>query len=167
MNLVCLDFSENNLLAEQMNINSLFDLSVMNHTLFELQLKSISDLNSDTVYVLAQFNKIHNTIFKVECVDNNSILKALLELNKAQSVLLFRNDVYFENDFLQYEKLIVEDEILAFNNDIGECYAVITSVKRLIKFLNKNISLSHLITEAEKFADVFISPEGYKNIYVR
>lgn len=162
MYLVFVNFSENNsLLTEQLNVRSFYDLSVLNKSLPELQLINFSDSDIREVFLLDSEKAIDFPLFRFKNVIQTDFLKKLYEFNSSDKILLLRNDVYFESDIAEYEQHHKADDMLAFADNDGLCYGVLTSVATLRRLFNKNTSFADLFTHSQKLADVQIVTRGY------
>ena len=162
MYLVFVNFSKSNsLLTEQLNVRSFYYLSVLNKSLPELQLINFSDSDIQEVFLLDSEKAIDFPLFRFENVIQTDFLKKLYEFNSSDKILLLRNDVYFESDIAEYEQHHKADDMLAFVDNDGLCYGVLTSVATLRRLFNKNTSFADLFTLSQKLADVQIVTRGY------
>ena len=162
MYLVFVNISENNsLLTEQLNVRSFYDLSVLNKLLPEVQLTNFSASDIQEVFLFGSEKAMKFPLFKSKNVNMTDFMKTIFEVNISDKILLLRNDVYFESDIADYESHHRGDDIIAFTDQEGYCYCVLTSVGALRRMLNKNISFKDLFTQRQKLADVHITPVGY------
>ncbi len=162
MYLVFVNFSENNsLLTEQLNVRSFYDLGVLNKLLPEVQLTNFSPSDVQKVFLFESEKTMDFPLFKSKNVTLTDFIKILFEFNISDKILLIRNDVYFESDIADYEKHHRGDEVIAFADNEGYCYGVLTSVGALRRLFNKNTSLKALFTHSQRLADIHIIPIGY------
>lgn len=162
MYLVFVNFSENNsLLTEQLNVRSFYDLSVLNKLLPEVQLTNFSPSDVQKVFLFESEKAMDFPLFKSKNVAPTDFIKILFEFNISDKILLIRNDVYFESDIADYEKHHRGDDVIAFTDNEGYCYGVLTSVGALRRLFNKNTSFKALFTHNQRLADIHIIPLGY------
>lgn len=163
MYLFSVDFSKNNLLTEQININSLYNLPVMNKLLIEQQLINFADLPIKKAFMLDYQQNIDFSIFDTVSVKEKELFRELALIDDCEQFFAFRNDVYFETDELRFE-ICEEDCIVLFNEADGIAIGVSGSVGILKKFYNKNISLSEFLKSPEKFNSCYKEiKDGYVN----
>lgn len=160
MYLVSLDLSKNNLLTEQLNVRSFYDLQILNTSLIELQLLSFADLMVDKAYILNCEKAIDFSLFETETIDNEAFNKILYTLRSEDKVVLFRNDVYFEIDSLSLDMDLYSSSV-AFVNEYGFCFCVCMNVKELIGLHNRNIDFNELMLNFNKYVDESSVVKGY------
>ncbi len=163
MYLVSVDFSINNLLTEQLNVRSFYDLPILNTILLKLQLLNFADSEITKAYILNGENMVDFSMYEIENINLEDFYKAIFKMNKNESIVFFRNDVYFENDASLYQQYMSDESALAFCDNYGNCYCVITSVSNFRKIYNKNHTLNEIFQNSEKFADVHLTPDCYIN----
>ncbi len=163
MYLFSVDFSKNNLLTEQININSLYTLPVMNKLLIEQQLINFSDLPIKKAFMIDCGQNINFSVFNTVSLKENELFKELALIDDGEQFFAFRNDVYFETDDLSY-CLCKNDELTLLNDTNGFVFCVSGSVGQLKRLYNKNISLSDFLKLSEKFNCNYNEiQEGYLN----
>jgi len=161
MYIVSVDFSKNNLLTEQLNVRSFYDLPILNSTLIELQLKNFADLTVEKVYVTEA--EIHNKfpLFEAVSVSFSELYRALFSNTKDENIFLFRNDVYFECDFSSIFTVLEKNEVIGLKDHNGLCFALLCSLKNLKKLYNKNIGFFELLNNCQKYVKSYINADGY------
>lgn len=164
MYLVCVDFSENNLLTEQLDVRSFYDLPVLNGTLIEHQLKNFADIIPDKTLLIDCNNKLDFALFETMSVDLNEIYKFLITLDENEMLFLFRNDVYFECDFLSLLKDLNKEVVVGLKDKRDFTIGLCICVKTLRKFYNKNISVRDLLIKAESVSDKCKQIDGYSKV---
>ncbi len=163
MYLFSVDFSQNNLLTDQLNVSSLYDIPVMNKLLIEHQLINFVDLSIDKAYLIDCDKSIIFPVFNIISVKECEIFKELALIDNNEKFIAFRNDVYFEIDNLKYN-INRNDELVFFDCKSGLEFCVIGSVGQLKKLYNKNSSLTDFFKSPEKFASFYKETEdGYVN----
>lgn len=163
MYLFSVDFSQNNLLSEQLNISSLYDLPVMNKLLIEQQLVNFSDLSIDKAYLINSSKNISFSVFNSIGIKESEIFKELALIDNNEKFIAFRNDVYFEINNLKYN-INQNNDLVLFDDKSGLQFCVTGSIGQLKKLYNKNISLSAFLKEPEKFIFPYKElQDGYVN----
>ncbi len=161
MYLVSVDFSKNSLLVEQLNIQSFYELPVFNQTLIEYQLKNFSEGFTEGFYLTNTDIKTDNKLYKSDSVDKEKLYKKLLTFDKKEYIVLFRNDVYFECDIYPYLNKASAEELVGLKSENDVCFAIICSVKILIKLLNMNIEIVDIFKNWEKYLSLSVVCDGY------
>lgn len=150
MYLFSLDFSQNNLLKEQININSLYLLPVVNKLLIEQQLVNFADLSIEKAYLINCKNYIDFSVFNTVAINENELFKEIALISDNEKFIAFRNDVYFETNNLSL-KSNKNDELVLLHDENGLGFCVTGSVSKLKRLYNKNMSLSDFFKFPEKF----------------
>lgn len=161
MFLVCVDCSKNNLLTEQLNVRSFYDLPILNGSLTELQLKNFADLSVNKCFVINSEKTVDFSVFETVSVSESDFYKELFSFDDSETIVLFPNDVYFECEIPVGKSDYSEKGIVVLNNESGECFSVICSVSILKKLYNKNIRLTDLFRSCKKYADYCVNIQGY------
>lgn len=161
MYLVCVDFSVNSLLTEQLNVRSFCDLPVLNISLLEHQLRNFSRMNITKAFVTEASSEIEFPVFETAFVNINDFQKNLYLSDENEKVILFRNDTYFECDISEQAFSVTEDSVAGFVNSDGFCFAACLSVKSLKQLLNKSVRLSEILDNYHKFVSGIKAVEGY------
>lgn len=155
------DFSENSLLAEQLDISSLYNLPVMNKLLIEQQLINFVDFSVKKAYLIAAEKNLDFSLFDAVAINENELFKELVKIDNNERFIAFRNDVYFEaNDF---DRRITEnDDLFLLKDKNGLFFCAFGTVGQLKRLYNKNISL-HEILKSTKNNAVFCQEiyDGY------
>ena len=150
MYLFCVDFSKNNFLAEQIDVKSLYGLPILDKFLIEHQLINFADFLIEKAFLINCFNEIDFNLFPIHSVEEKNLFKELSLSDNHSRFIAFRNDIYFESDSLS--KIIEESEDLACIKDKdGRVLCIIGAIAKLKILLNKNIELSEIFKNAEKF----------------
>ncbi len=161
MYIFCVDFSKNNLLAEQLNTKSLYDLPVMNKLLIEHQIVNFADLSIKKTFLFNYSKNIDLTLFDCISIDDKEIFKELALIDNNERFIAFRNDVFFETDNLTLCKS-ENGEMLYLKDENDNTFLVCGSIVQLKRLFNKNISFSDILKRPEKYGftcyDLF---EGY------
>lgn len=150
MYLFSVDFSQNNLLSEQININSLYLLPVMNKLLIEQQLVNFTDLSIDKAFLVGCEENINFSVFNTVAIKENELFKELALIDDNEKFIAFRNDVYFETNNSSFNSN-ENDELVLFDDKNGFGVYVTGSIGQLKRLYNKNISLSAFLKSPEKF----------------
>ncbi len=161
MYLVCVDFSENNLLTEQLNVRSFYDLPVLNCSLLQLQLMNFVDASIEKAFIIDSEKTLSFPLFEIQNVNMLTFNKTLFSLDKSEKVLLIRNDMYFEFCSSEYKNIFLDSDIVAFEDENGLGCAVLTSVNNLKKLHGKSINFFELINNCRKYSDFHIKISGY------
>ncbi len=151
MYIFCVDFSGNNLLAEQINLNSLYDLPVMNKILIENQIVNFADLPIKKVFLIDYEKNFNFTLFDCVSIKSKEIFKELALLSENDKFIAFRNDVYFETNNLTISNS-GSNEMLCFKDEKENSFLVSGSIGQLKRLLNKNIMLSDVFKQSEKYS---------------
>lgn len=163
MYLFSVDFSKNNLLAEQININSLYNLPVMNKLLIEQQLVNFVDSPIKKAFMIDCQQKIEFSVFDTVSLKESELFRELALIDDSEKFFAFRNDVYFETEDLSFE-IYKKDCMVLFNEANGIAFCVLGSVGQLKRLYNKNISLSEFLKSPEKFNCCYKEiKDGYVN----
>ncbi|MGN1315470.1 MAG: hypothetical protein ACI4VW_00195 [Acutalibacteraceae bacterium] len=161
MFLVCVDCSKNNLLTEQLNVRSFYDLPILNLGLPELQLKNFADVSVNKCFVINSEKEVDFSLFETVCISESDFYKELFSFDDNEKIVLFRNDVYFECEIPVGKSDYSENGIGVLNNEKGECFSAVCSVNTLKKLNNKNIVFLDLLCNCKKYADYCVNLQGY------
>lgn len=164
MFLAGVDCSENNLLTEQLNVRSFYDLPVLNNTLIHHQLKNFADVNISKAYFIDCEEETDFSLFETVGVTLSGLVKALTVLNGNAEILIFRNDVYFEWVDFDIQTVSIGDKIAAITGADEFCYAMLCSVNTLKSICNRNADVFDLFRNSEKYADYYVPTQGYTKI---
>ncbi len=161
MYLVCVDFSKNNLLTEQLNVRSFYDLQVLNSSLLDIQLSNFANSNIAAAYITENNKTVDCSLFDAKNISINDFNRQLYKINSEENIIIFRNDIYFEVEVSEYEQSITKDDFFAFSDENDVCYCIITSVKNLRTIFNKNITFKELFLKNKSFINVQLTAGGY------
>ncbi len=161
MYLICVDFSENNLLTEQLGVRSFYDLPVLNNTLLYHQLMSFSDLDIDNALLINNEKITDFSVFNTKNINSDAFEKLLFDLKDNEKLILFRNDVYSEANVSQYIKVPFNINTVTFTEKQGICIFIVTTVGFLRKLFSRNIGIKDLFVNSEKFSDINITLDCY------
>lgn len=175
MYLFSVDFSKNNLLIEQTNTNSFYNLRVLNKFLIEHQMINFSGLSIDKSFLINCKQDFEFPLFDVSCINEFDIFKELTLIDNKEFFIAFRNDVFFEINELN--TLVVNEQMSAFSDKNGFIFAVTGTVGCLKTLLNKDINLADIIKNSsryvgcsEVFSDSYVMPLGdvkkYKELLI-
>ncbi len=161
MYLISVDFSKNNLLTEQLNVRSFYDLQVLNSSLTEHQLNKFSDIKIKKAFLTDK--KINKEFSLCEAVVLNidDIYRELFSFSPNERVLLLRNDTYFECDISEILHSVYDNEITGIKNNKNFCFAIFCQLDYLKKLYNKNISFHNIMNNYEKYVTSYLKAEGY------
>ncbi len=164
MYLVGVDFSENNLLTEQLNVRSFYDLPVLNCSLCEHQLRNFSDAQIKEAYLIDIKKDVEFSLYKTIVVDSLSFSKYLFMLEDKEKILLYRNDVYFEFDVFNFRGSVCEGEPILLTDTNGFGIALLCSVSYFKKIYSKSINLQSLINNGSKHISFSAKVNGYTKV---
>ncbi len=159
MYLVFVDFSENNLLTSQIGIDSFYELKVLNKYLAEHQLLNFVELPIEKVFMLNSEEREGNFLFEIVYLCENDLFKQLLYLNDEDTVMIIKNNVYFELDFENICKNVNDSEVV--KDDDNNPFCIITKVSGIKKILNKNLSLRDIFSEERRFTEIKCKKKAY------
>lgn len=162
MYLFSVDFSENNLLTEQTNINSLYNMPVMNKLLIEHQLINCADLPVEKAFLINCQSNFDFSIFDVVSINENELFKTLAMIDDSKQFFAFRNDVYFEADDFNLD-FLEKDSIVVFESENGVSFCVSGTIGQLKRLYNRNIFFCDLFRFPEKFTYIY---KDVRNSYV-
>ncbi len=149
MYLFSVDFSKKGLLTEQLNIESIYDLPIMNNLLFELQLINFADLPIEKAFLIGCEKNIDVSFFDTDTIKEQELFKILVSLNENETFIAYRNDFYFEFNCLL--SIIADVKDLVCLIDKEKCpFAIMGLVGDFKKILNKNMSISDLFASLSK-----------------
>lgn len=162
MFLISVDFSKDNLLTEQLNVRSFYDLPVLNCSLIEHQLKNFADITIQKAYLMNGGDYINDISFiNTVSVDLANIYRDMPSFTGDSNVFLFRNDVYFECNISEKHSSVACEEIIGIKNNEGFCFAAFCSLKALKKLYNRNIDFFELMNNHGKYISSYINADGY------
>ncbi len=161
MYLFCVDFSKNNLLTEQINLDSFYNLPVLDKLLIEHQLINFADLPVEKAFLVDIAKSVEFSLFDTVAIDEKNIFKELALADNDKKFIAFRNDIYFEinglNDFIEQC-----DELMSLKDKNGVIFCVVGSVGQLKRFHNKASLLSDVFKNREKHTNFCIELyDGY------
>lgn len=161
MYLFCVDFSKNNLLTEQIDVESLYGLPILDKLLIEHQLIKFADFFIEKALLMECFNEIAFNIFPIHSVEEKNIFKELSLTDSNNRFIAFRNDFYFESDSLN--KIIdVSEDLTCIKDKEGHVICIVGVIAKLKILLNKNIELSEIFKYPEKYVNFSKSlDDGY------
>ena len=149
---ICVENIENSLVSDYIINGDYSSLPVFNKNLIELQLENFINFNfKKIIYLCDNSDKAYPSvdkkgIFDVFFMEREALLLYLLSQRKAEKVIVFKSNVYFEFQKLpkdcENENTI---ERVAFSTDEKSCFCIMTSVDSI---LNK-------IAILENFIDIF------------
>ncbi len=160
MYLILADFSENNLLTTQIGVDSFYNLKILDKTLVEHQLLKFLDLPIDKVFLINSSNINEFSLFETISLKESDLYKHLLYLDDSDKVIVLKNNVYFEVDFISVCDICC-DELSVVKDDGDNPYCILTSVKEIKKLLNKNHSVKDLFFKSGKFSEKQIKNDAY------
>ena len=100
MYLFCVDFSENNLLTEQVGDFSLYNLPVLNKILIEHQIINFSSLSITKAYLIDCNKSVDLPLFDTLNISEKEVFKELTLIDNNERFIAFRNDAFFEMNSL-------------------------------------------------------------------
>ena len=161
MYLFSVDFSKNNLLTEQINLASFYNLPVLDKLLIEHQLINFADLPIEKAYLVDVENSVDFSLFDTAPIVGKNIYKELALAEKGEKFIAFRNDIYFEISSLR-DIVGKCDELVYLKDKNGVVFCVIGNVEFLKRLYNKNLLLSDVFKQREKYASPCIELyDGY------
>ncbi len=161
MYLFCVDFSKNNLLTEQINLNSFYDLPVLDKLLIEHQLINFADLSVEKAFLVNYIKDVEFSLFDTVAIAERNVFKELAIAENDKYFIAFRNDIYFEVNGL---KEIIEkcDEVIYLKDKNGVVFCIVGKVEHLKRLYNKNLLISEFFKQRERTADFCIDfYDGY------
>lgn len=158
MHLISVDFSKKSLLTEQLGIKSLYELNVFDKLLIEHQLRNFVDIEIESVFLINSTCKNEIALFKTQNVNDNELYKQLLFLNCDDTVILFRNDVYFETGCAHISANTYNDFLVVKDYNDFPLF-IITKIGEIKKVLNKNYALTELFANPEKITQSSITTD--------
>ena len=150
MYLFSVDFSKNNLLTEQINVDSLYDLQILDKSLTEHQLINFSDLSIKKGYLINSKNNMKFSLFDTENIIDSDIYREIALVDNDEIFVAFRNDVFFEKNNTRFN-IAENDELVFFYDKSGFAFCVAGSIGNLKRLLNKNFLFSEIFTFSEKY----------------
>ena len=150
MYLFCVDFSENNLLTEQVGDISLYNLPVLNQLLIEHQLINFASLSTSKVYLIDCDKNVELPLFNTQIIREKEVFKELALVDNDERFIAFRNDAYFEINSLRIDNYGNEEFVFSRDED-GFVFLLSGSVGQLKSLYNKNIKLSDIFKHSEKY----------------
>lgn len=153
MYLFILDFSENNLLTEQIDIASLYDLPVLNKLLIEHQLINFTDLSVDKSFLINFTRKIEFPVFDAVSVEEKNIFKELMLIDNEEKFIVLRNDVYFEINNLN-SIITGQNELASIKDKNGLIFCVFGSIGQLKRIYNKNFTIYDVFKQMNYFTSI-------------
>lgn len=149
MYIFSVDFSKNNLLAEQININSLYNLPVMNKLLIEQQLINFADLPVEKAFLTDCRQNIELSVFNTICLKENELFKELALIDDSEQFFAFGNDVYFEIDDL-FSEISEKDVTVILNEKNDIVLGASGTIGQLKRLYNRNVFLSEYLKSPKK-----------------
>ena len=137
MYLFCVDFSENNLLTEQVGDFSLYNLPVLNKILIEHQIINFSSLSITKAYLIDCNKSVELPLFDTLNISEKEVFKELTLIDNNERFVAFRNDAYFEINSLitdNYEN----DEFVFSKDEDGFVFLFSGKIGQLKRVYNKN-----------------------------
>lgn len=140
MYLFSVDFSTKSLLTEQLNIESIYNLPVMNQLLIEHQLINFAGLPIKKAYLINCKRNIDFSLFETLCVKERQLFKELALMDDKEKFIAFRNDVYFETVDLKSVVDIVDD-LFYLKDKNGLIFGFCGLIEKMKMILSKNLSI--------------------------
>ncbi len=162
MHLIFVDFSKNNLLTSQIGVESFYNLKVLDKLLLHHQLLSFVDMPIEKVFLLGSKVVDMPSFFEIISLSESKLYKELLYLDEADTVIVLKNNVYFEYDFKSVS-VTCTDGLSVVEDEDGNGFCVVGSVNEIKKILNKSLSLTYLFSRTKKLTEKKIK----NNVYVK
>ena len=151
MYLFCVDFSENNLLTEQVGDFSLYNLPVLNKILIEHQIINFSSLSIIKAYLIDCNESVDLPLFDTLSIGEKEVFKELAIIDDNERFVAFRNDAYFEINSLITENC-ENDEFIFSKDEDRFVFLFSGKIGHLKRLYNKNIKLSDIFKQSEKYS---------------
>lgn len=152
MYIFSVDFSKNNLMAEQLDISSLYNLPVMNKLLIEQQLINFADLSIKKAYLLDAERDLKFSLFDAIAIKEKELFKELAKIDNDEIFLAFRNDIYFEVNDLDV-KITDNFDLFLLKDKNGLFFCALGKVGYLKRLHNQSISFYDFFKSAKNNID--------------